>query len=49
MKPNITISNAATGVTETREMTDEEFAQWEQHVSESQQFPETTDETPSAD
>jgi hypothetical protein len=47
MKPNITISNSLTGVCETREMTDEEFAEWQKAVADFPPMPEATDETPS--
>jgi hypothetical protein len=47
MNPNITIVDCSTGLTETREMTNEEYGQWQQEVSELPPFPETTNETPS--
>jgi hypothetical protein len=39
MNPNITISDSLTGISETREMTDEEYAQYEAIISDAEPLP----------
>ena len=39
--PNITFYDASTGFTETREMTDEEFAEHEAHLADSPALPDS--------
>jgi len=48
-RPRITGYDCYTGEHVDREMTDEEYAQWQEDIANAPQLPQAPDETPSAD
>ena len=48
-KPRVCGYDCYTGEHTDREMTDEEYAKWQEDIANAPQLPQATDETPSAD